>query len=251
MRDDDATPELDAAAPTSARVRSELDGDTEKSASPDDVIAAAIADAVADDASGAHAGGPAMLGVMPAADGTTPLPRAAESLPRAADVVRPGPSPTARPRSRDVTTVVVVGFWRRLGAALIDLAIITPAALAVIWLAGKLTGVHVPRGLDFWLDLVLASDPALMMAVGLTIAVAALYVLVFQILHARTLGMRVLRMRVIDVYGDPPSPARCLARTFGYIGAAGTLLLGFLWIGFDREKRGLHDVIAGTYVIRS
>jgi len=27
--------------------------------------------------------------------------------------------------------------------------------------------------------------------------------------------------------------------------------LGLLWIGFDREKRGLHDWIAGTYVIRT
>jgi uncharacterized RDD family membrane protein YckC len=28
------------------------------------------------------------------------------------------------------------------------------------------------------------------------------------------------------------------------------LFLGFLWIGFDSEKRGLHDWIAGTYVVR-
>ena len=31
---------------------------------------------------------------------------------------------------------------------------------------------------------------------------------------------------------------------------AATLFLGFLWIGFDSEKRGLQDWIAGTYVIR-
>jgi uncharacterized RDD family membrane protein YckC len=29
-----------------------------------------------------------------------------------------------------------------------------------------------------------------------------------------------------------------------------TLSLGYLWIAFDAEKRGLHDWIAGTYVIR-
>ena len=32
--------------------------------------------------------------------------------------------------------------------------------------------------------------------------------------------------------------------------AAATLGLGFAWIGFDREKRGLHDWLAGTYVVR-
>jgi uncharacterized RDD family membrane protein YckC len=66
----------------------------------------------------------------------------------------------------------------------------------------------------------------------------------------RTLGMRVLKMKVIDVYGDPPSPARCAARCAGYLASIATLFLGFLWIGFDSEKRGLQDWIAGTYVIR-
>jgi uncharacterized RDD family membrane protein YckC len=29
------------------------------------------------------------------------------------------------------------------------------------------------------------------------------------------------------------------------------VMLGFLWVGFDSEKRGLHDWIAGTYVIKA
>ena len=58
-------------------------------------------------------------------------------------------------------------------------------------------------------------------------------------------------MKVIDVYGDPPSPARCVARCAGYLASVATLFLGFLWIGFDSEKRGLQDWIAGTYVIRA
>jgi uncharacterized RDD family membrane protein YckC len=28
-------------------------------------------------------------------------------------------------------------------------------------------------------------------------------------------------------------------------------MLGFFWVGFDSEKRGLHDWIAGTYVIKA
>jgi len=189
-------------------------------------------------------GEPSVLDIPPVA--SVPYERArADSL----SAIPRSPVATHR-RPREAPTVFVVGFWRRLGAGLIDAAVITPAALLVIWIAGRLTGVHLPRGLDFWLDLILASDPALVMAVGLTIAVAAVYALVFQILQARTLGMRVLKMRVVDVYGDPPSPARCLARTLGYVGGVFTLFLGFLWIGFDREKRGLQDWIAGTYVIR-
>jgi uncharacterized RDD family membrane protein YckC len=151
-------------------------------------------------------------------------------------------------------SVQVAGFWRRLGAALIDLGIVGPVSLILTWLVSLVAGVALPpsrmRGLDFWLDLALSGDPALTMAMGLFVAIGLIYLLVFQITTARTIGMRVLGLRIIDVYGDPPSSARCAARTAGYLAGAATLLLGFLWIGFDSEKRGLHDWLAGTYVIR-
>ena len=110
--------------------------------------------------------------------------------------------------------------------------------------------VHV-LDIDMWIDFVLASDPALLMGFGLTIAVGLIYLLVFHITLGRTLGMRVLGIKVIDVYGDAPSPARCVARCAGYVAGVATLFLGFLWIGFDAEKRGLQDWIAGTYVIKA
>jgi uncharacterized RDD family membrane protein YckC len=89
------------------------------------------------------------------------------------------------------------------------------------------------------------------MALVLFGAIGLAYLLVFQIVVGRTLGMRVLHMTIIDVYGDRPSPARCVARCAGYLAGIATLFLGFLWMGFDSEKRGLQDWIAGTYVIRA
>ena len=35
------------------------------------------------------------------------------------------------------------------------------------------------------------------------------------------------------------------------VGSVATLGLGFFWIGFDSEKRGLHDWLAGTYVVKA
>jgi uncharacterized RDD family membrane protein YckC len=156
--------------------------------------------------------------------------------------------PEARPAPRG-EGVYVVGFWRRTLAALIDFGIILPVALVLTLIAGKLTGVRPPAGLDPWL-LLLDNEPALAMGLGMLLGVAAVYVLVFQITRGRTIGMRVLDLRIIDVYGDPPSPGRCVARTAGYLLGVLTLFLGFIWIGFDSEKRGLHDWIAGTYVIQ-
>lgn len=192
---------------------------------------------------------PAVLRDEPEGDG----PAAAATPP-----VRPAPGPTLqRPGKREAPSVWVVGFWKRLAAGLIDFAIILPAALIVIFVASKAGGVHLPArnmkllDVDMWIDLVLASDPALVMGFVLFLAIAVTYLLVFHITLGRTLGMRVLKLKVIDVYGDPPSPARCVARCAGYLAGVATLFLGFLWIGFDSEKRGLQDWIAGTYVIKA
>ena len=167
------------------------------------------------------------------------------------------PPPLQRPSRREAPSVFVVGFWKRAAAAAIDLAIVIPAALLITLIVSKIAGVHLPprnmkvTDLDMWIDLVLATDPALVMGLVLMLAIGMTYLVVFHIVLGRTLGMRVLKIKIIDVYGDPPSPARCLARCAGYLAGVATLFLGFLWVGFDSEKRGLHDWIAGTYVIRA
>jgi uncharacterized RDD family membrane protein YckC len=162
-----------------------------------------------------------------------------------------------RPGKREPASVYVVGFWKRLVAAAIDLAIVVPAAMIITFIASRAGGIHLPPSnlhlfdIDLWIDLVLAVDPALVMGLVLFIAIGLVYLLVFHSVRGRTVGMQVMKMKIIDVYGDPPSPARCVVRCAGYLASVATLFLGFLWIGFDSEKRGLQDWIAGTYVIRA
>lgn len=148
----------------------------------------------------------------------------------------------------------VGGFWARALAGAIDAAIILPIALLLCKVASSLADLQIPasrvQGLDFWLDLLLAGDPALYGALGLTLAIACTYSMIFHISMGRTPGMRVLKLRIIDVYGDDPSMPRALARTAGYLLGVATLGLGFIWIAFDSEKRGLQDWLAGTYVVK-
>ncbi len=165
--------------------------------------------------------------------------------------------PAVRPSRRDAPVVHVVGFWKRAVAAVLDLAIVIPTSLLLILIVSKISGVRLPSSnlhlldIDLWIDLVLAADPALVMALVMVFAIGLVYLLVFHIVLGRTLGMRLLKLRVIDIYGERPSPARCAARCAGYLAGFATLFLGFLWIGFDSEKRGLQDWIAGTYVVRA
>lgn len=176
------------------------------------------------------------------------------TVPNARPASPSGVRSAARPRAA-ASTVTVAGFWRRLGGAAIDAAIIVPVSILLTWIACAIAGIHLPPGktrdVDFWLDLMLTSDPAVMTAVIITLAVATVYLFVFQATISQTMGMRLMSMRIIDVYGDDPSYLRVGLRTAGYLASLATLFLGFLWIGFDAEKRGLHDWIAGTYVIRA
>jgi uncharacterized RDD family membrane protein YckC len=201
---------------------------------------------------------------VPSEPDTSPTARPSEPAVRpSTPTVRPSAStvdrvePPARPSRREPPSVFVVGFWKRLAAAVVDLAIVIPAALVMTLIASKLLGVNLPPSnlkvfdVDMWIDLVLATDPALVMGLVMLVAIGMIYLLVFQIVVGRTLGMRLLRIKIIDVYGDRPSPARCVARCAGYLAGVATLFLGFLWMGFDSEKRGLQDWIAGTYVIRA
>jgi uncharacterized RDD family membrane protein YckC len=203
---------------------------------------------------------PALLGV-PGGPPGAPSP-GHEARPHGGGMPGPGGHPlgghpqAAAPNRSSLpgNTFYVGGFWRRFAGGAIDLAILLPICFILTWLAGALSGVHLPasrhRGLDFWLDLFLGTDPALIGGLGLSIAIGLIYALVFQVTRQRTIGMRVLRMRVIDLYGEPPTIARSAARTAGYLASLATLGLGFLWIGFDSEKRGLHDWLSGTYVVK-
>jgi uncharacterized RDD family membrane protein YckC len=165
-----------------------------------------------------------------------------------------GLAPPAEREDAGGRAVWVAGFWRRALAALVDAAIVGPVALLAVWLAKRLAGLGLPpiRGgkIDAWLDLLLGGDPTMLGVLGLAAGTAAIYLMLFQTLSARTPGMRLLGLTVIDVYGEPPSALRSLLRTTGYFAAAALGGLGFLWIGFDREKRGLHDWLSGTYVIK-
>jgi uncharacterized RDD family membrane protein YckC len=185
------------------------------------------------------------------------------------DNVAPGPAapiehstsasdvpPIQRSVRREAPTVYVVGFWKRFVAAAIDFAIVLPVALIFALIISKIAGVHLPGNLhlldvDLWIDLALATDPALVTGVALILGMGLAYLLVAHIVLGRTIGMRVMKLRVIDAYGDAPSPGRCVARCAGYLAGVATLFLGFLWMGFDSEKRGVQDWIAGTYVIRA
>jgi uncharacterized RDD family membrane protein YckC len=50
--------------------------------------------------------------------------------------------------------------------------------------------------------------------------------------------------------GEPPGLRRGLLRTVGQLAIGLTLGGGYLWVLTNAERRGLHDLLAGTRVVR-
>ncbi len=65
-----------------------------------------------------------------------------------------------------------------------------------------------------------------------------------------TLGKMVCRLKIIDLHGQRLSFLHATGRHFAKYISSMTLLIGYIMAGFTERKQALHDLIAGTLVIR-
>ncbi len=65
-----------------------------------------------------------------------------------------------------------------------------------------------------------------------------------------TVGKRVLRLKVTDDQGNRISFARATGRFFAKILSGMVMYVGFIMVAFMERKRGLHDIICSTQVLR-
>ena len=66
-----------------------------------------------------------------------------------------------------------------------------------------------------------------------------------------TLGKKAIGIQVTDLDGDRISLARALGRYFAKFLSVLILMVGFLMAGWTDRKQALHDMVAGTLVIRN
>lgn len=144
--------------------------------------------------------------------------------------------------------VVFGGFWLRFCAAFLD------GLILLIPNYGLQFGIRAAFGLDLLRDW--SGDPAMetlsFALVFLTqTTLGWLYGALQESSHYQaTLGKRACGLIVTDMSGQRISFARATGRHFGKIVSWLTIFIGFIMAGFTQRKQALHDIMAGTLVIR-
>lgn len=125
------------------------------------------------------------------------------------------------------------GFWIRFAAYIID--------GIILWIVGVILSYIVLGGYSL-----IQSDP-LLTVLQLLAGISYFSVLESSTRQA-TLGKSVVGIKVGDEEGRQISLGTAVGRYFSKILSAVILLIGFMMVGWDSKKQGLHDKIMGTYV---
>jgi uncharacterized RDD family membrane protein YckC len=143
------------------------------------------------------------------------------------------------------------GFWIRVAAYLLDSLI--------------LSAVFIPLFLIFCLPIIMrvANQPnpeqgpppelfgIIFMLVPIVWIVHWLYEsLLTSSRWQGTVGKRILRLKVTDDFGNKITFARATGRFFAKILSGMVMYVGFIMVAFMERKRGLHDIICNTQVLR-
>ena len=131
--------------------------------------------------------------------------------------------------------VEYVGFWPRVGAALIDtLAVMFLIVPLLVWYFG-VGWAYAEGAKAFVINWILP----------------AIAVLLFWHYRSATPGKMAISAVIVDArtFGKP-SLAQLIGRYLGYYVSMFPLMAGIIWVAFDPRKQGWHDKMANTVVIR-
>jgi uncharacterized RDD family membrane protein YckC len=127
-----------------------------------------------------------------------------------------------------------VGFWLRVGAALIDSVLLLLVLGPVLYLLFGSLNASTRLG-DLFFNVLLPCAITVFLWVR----------------YGGTPGKYALSARVVDAdTGQPLTTGRAVLRYVGYYLSIAPLFLGLVWVAFDRRKQGWHDKIANSVVVR-
>ena len=137
------------------------------------------------------------------------------------------------------------GPGERLIAYIVDVLITGCLVIGIIILAGLVVGAGAVGGSGL-----LAGAGVLVIVVAVFVVPLA-YFPYFWARSGQTPGMKMFGLQVVrDSDGGPIGTGAAILRLVGYGVSGFVFYLGYIWIFIDKRKRGWHDLIAGTVVVK-
>ena len=166
------------------------------------------------------------------------------AMPQSQVVTPIQPPSTVQPVPIQAQTMPVAvryaGFWSRLVAFVIDGIVLNIAYIVLGFIVGFTYGL-----------LFETEEGAEVLGWIISILTSWLYYALMESSSAQaTLGKMALGVRVTNLDGKRISFGKATVRYLGRFLSAITLGIGYLMIVFTEKKQGLHDMIAGTLVLK-
>ena len=158
-----------------------------------------------------------------------------------------------------MSEVKYAGFWIRLFASFLDtLFLALPVAILIYflsdgnWFDFSIYQQNMQYAMSGNAQKALASQPELSLKWELLFEVSVFIVTImfWRKWRGATPGKKFVNIKIVDsqTFQDIDNK-QAITRSFGYIVSTFALLIGFIMVGFRKDKRGLHDLLAGTSVI--
>ena len=144
------------------------------------------------------------------------------------------------------------GFWRRAMAFSIDKIILFFTSLFILIIGALALSIGF---LSRYRDMLPERFEEItinftLIYLLMTVFISMFYFTYFHGAAGQTPGKMIFGLKVVQSTGEQMTFGLAFLRWVGYIISAVVFYLGFIWIAFDAKKRGWHDKIAGTVVIR-
>lgn len=166
------------------------------------------------------------------------------------------PPPAMAPYQPPAGQYTYAGFWIRVVARLLDSVIVALPMAALFVLLAILAGAFAGTASN-------SNDQNAQNAAGalfggvfvlfylLALFVGVAYWVYFWGTSGQTLGMRALKLRVVDATtGGPIGISRALVRWLMTIVNTWACYIGWIWVAFDPRKQGWHDKVASSVVLQ-
>lgn len=130
------------------------------------------------------------------------------------------------------------GFWIRVLANIIDGILVMLVVFPLGFIAGML-GLVNPESSNFsFIDLIVQ-------------ILSVVFYVGCWVKFAGTPGKRLLKLKILDAdTGENLTVAKSIIRYVGYLISYLVLLLGLIWVAFDKKKQGWHDKMANSVVVK-